>query len=276
MLAVWWAWELKVYKSPTLDDFAARIDWHLNKAKGIGLASIEGIEAKANATGRYYSGIRIKLVIDAALSEFDKGVSAALGELKRVAALGVLDNCEMRSLTGERLKEFAAQMRKATRPSKLKEFGPVDKIDEMMAEFDARLNYQLRQFDVGFADPPLPEEPQVTHNNIRVQTMIGGAIQQGVQGSSVVVKSGNIDVLLRIANEIDSELAKVADCPEVANLKAEVATIRAQLSKSTPNQTILAEAGRSLRSIAEGVFAGAITNRTVQLAADLARGLGLI
>ena len=44
----------------------------------------------------------------------------------------------------------------------------------------------LRQFDVGFEDPPLPEEPHVMNNNIRIGTMLG-SIQQGTRDSNQCV-----------------------------------------------------------------------------------------
>lgn len=67
-----------MFAQPSLDDFTARIDWHLNKAIACGQQAIKSIERKSNAEGWYRSGARIKHTFDTALAEFDKGIIAAL------------------------------------------------------------------------------------------------------------------------------------------------------------------------------------------------------
>src|SRR5262245_60995429 len=95
---------------PTLDDFAARIDCHLKKAHDACRRSIRAVEFKANAEGLLRSGPRIVKTFDAAHVEFENAVAAALGELKRITRLDVLDAQEMRQVTIERLQEFALQL----------------------------------------------------------------------------------------------------------------------------------------------------------------------
>ncbi len=166
-------------------------------------------------------------------------------------------------------------MKAVTKPEKLKELGPDKTIDQMLTEFDERLKFALRQFDVGFEDPPLPEEPQVTSNSIQIETMIGGGIQQGTHGSSQVITHVNAPSALRAIEGLEVELSQASSTPTIVELMADLATIRAQLSKSSPSPTILTEATKSLRNVAEGILAGAVTNRTMQLATDLLRALGL-
>jgi hypothetical protein len=265
----------RMFAQPSLDDFTARIDWHLNKALACGQQGVESIERKSNAEGWYRSGARIKRVVETALAEFDKGVVAALGELKRVTLLGVLDMWELRRITYDRLQDFAVRMRTVTKPEQLKELGPVKTIDQMLSEFDGRLTFALRQFDVGFEDPPMPEEPQVTSNSIQIETMIGGGIQQGTHGTSQVLTHINVPAAQHAIEGLEVELSQSTSTPIVVELKADLATVKAQLSKSSPSHSILAEATKSLRNVAEGILAGAMTNRTVQLATDLLRALGL-
>ena len=62
---------------------------------------------------------------------------------------------------------------------------------------------------------------------------------------------------------------------EIAELKADLATIKAQLQKPVPNGAILTEAGKSVRSIAEGIVAGMMTSRAIQSVSELVRALGL-
>lgn len=264
-----------MFAQPSLDDFTARIEWHLNKALACGQRGIKSIEHKSNAEGWYRSGARIKRTFETALAEFDKGIVAALGELKRVTLLGVLDMWELRRITHHRLQDFAARMKAVTKPEKLKELGPAKTIDQMLTEFDGRLTFALRQFDVGFEDPPLPEEPQVTSNSIQIETMIGGGIQQGTRGSSQFIAHVDAPTALRAIEGLEVELSQASSTPTIVELRADLATIKAQLSKSSPSPTILTEAAKSFRNVAEGIVAGAMTNRTMQLATDLLRALGL-
>jgi hypothetical protein len=264
-----------MFAQPSLDDFTARIDWHLNKALACGQRGIKSIERKSNAEGSYRSGARIKGTFETALSEFDKGIFATLGELKRVTLLGVLDMWELRRITHNRLQDFAAHMKAVTKPEQLKEFGPAATIDQMLLEFDERLTSALRQFDVGFEEPRLPKEQQVTSNSIRIETMIGGGIQQGTHGSSQVITHVDAPTALRAIEGLEVELSQASSTPTIVELRADLAAIRAQLSKSSPSHSILTESTRSVRNVAEGILAGAMTNRTVQLAADLLRALGL-
>lgn len=264
-----------MFAQPSRDDFTARIDWHLNKALTCGQQGVKSIERKSNAEGLYRSGARIKRVVETALAEFDKGVVAALGELKRVTLLGVLDMWELRRITYDRLQDFAVRMKAVTKPEQLKELGPVKIIDQLLSEFDERLKFALRQFDVGFEDPPIPEEPQVTNNSIQIENMIGGGIQQGTYDTSQVVTQVNVPAALQAIEGLEGELSQSSSTPIIVELRADLATIKAQLSKSSPSQSILAEATKSLRSVAEGILAGAMTNRTIQFATDLLRALGI-
>ena len=129
-----------MFGQPMLEDFAVRIDWHLNKACASGQKAIGSIDAMASATGRYYSGARIRMVFEASLNEFDQAVTSALGELKRISSLGKLEMSELRRITGDRLQNFTARMKTMTKPDKLKEFGPANTIDEFLMEFDTRLS----------------------------------------------------------------------------------------------------------------------------------------
>jgi hypothetical protein len=45
----------------------------------------------------------------------------------------------------------------------------------------------------------------------------------------------------------------------LADLSADISTIRAQLAKSSPNKGIIQEAGKSMRNIVEGIVGGMLT-----------------
>ena len=69
----------------------------------------------------------------------------------------------------------------------------------------------------------------------------------------------------------------MAECPSgkvVDDLRADIATITSQVAKSEPSRGVLAEAGKSVRSIVEGITAGALTPSAVAAAMALAHVLG--
>ena len=168
-----------MFAAPTIDDFKRLLDWHLDKAVGLSERSYKAISHRRAAHGRFQSGGTIIEVFDAAHGEFSKGVEAALGELKRIATKATLDRNEMRRLTEERLRSFAARCKAAAKPDMLRSFGPVGPIQERLDKFDMVLEYNLRQFDVGFLEVAEPEFPPTMSTSIIADNVSGVAIQQG-------------------------------------------------------------------------------------------------
>ena len=113
------------------------------------------------------------------------------------------------------------------------------------------------------------------NNRLHTVKMVGGGIQQGTNGSSPVVTKFDASIALRAIEGLEGELSQVSSTSAIAELRADLATIKAQLLKSSPSHSILAESTKSVRNVAEGILASAMTNSTVQLASDLLRALGL-
>ena len=93
--------------------------------------------------------------------------------------------------------------------------------------------------------------------------MTGSTIQQGSPNATQTVSIHlNIGDVERAVAAFEVALAS-ADLPAVtvAELKGDIATIRAQLSKAAPMPGILREAGRSMRNIVEGIAAGLFDSR---------------
>ena len=62
------------------------------------------------------------------------------------------------------------------RPEK---FAKLVDIQERLSALDEKVRFAIRQFDVGFLDPPEPEAPLTMVNSMNVGMMTGGAVQQG-------------------------------------------------------------------------------------------------
>jgi hypothetical protein len=254
-----------MFAEPTIDDFLELIDWHIAKALDRAERSVNRVMSEASGKGTLYSGGTVTLIIEAVRTEFEAGVDAAFGELKRVISKTNLDPRELRQHTAQRLTQFATDAKAGVRMT----LG-LD-VQKQLAAFDQYLRFALRQFDVGFLDPSEPEVPAVANNSINIGTMSGGAIQQGSPGATQTVEFKlNVEVALAAVHTFESELSKVRiDDGAVTELAADIATIKAQLSKPSPSIGILQEAGKSIRNIVEGIAGGILTSPVLTAAAEL-------
>jgi hypothetical protein len=94
-----------------------------------------------------------------------------------------------------------------------------------------------------------------------VQNYFHGPVGNIAQNSSGFSQTAtvNVDQVRELVTTIRAEFANVQLEPATrASADAQLATIDAQLSAPTPNEGIVREAGRSLRTIIEGAVAGAI------------------
>jgi hypothetical protein len=262
-----------VFAKPTLDDFLNRIDWHIDKA----LDRVGKAVADAAQHNALYGSRRTTLSIDAARTEFEAGIETVLGELKRAICDTLLEPEVLHEQAEQRLKKFTEDAKAATQVSDMSARGMADHVKKEFDSFDNHLSFALRQFDVGFTDPPEPEVPQMTNNSITVGNMTGN-IQQGSPGASQSFEFKlNVEGARTALHAFETELSKIVidDRTRLDELAADVATIKAQLSKSSPSLTILQEAGKSLRKITERVVAGVVTSPVLKAVVALGTALGL-
>ena len=269
-----------MFSQPTLDDFAAAIDWHLDKAAEAAERSYKAITHKRAAQGMLRSGATVIQVYEAAHANFAQGIEQALGELRRDAMNTSLDKTVMRRVTGERLMSFMERCKAATKPDQLLQFAPPGPVHERLVKFDAILTHTLRQFDVGFLVPPVPEVPPIMNTIITAGGNLSGvAVQQGATHSVQHAASdaaNNVEGAISAIAELEQLVAASALSQQtLANIQGDIATIKAQLSKPSRSAAIVTETVRSLRSIVENVAGNALTPRALELVTDLGESLGL-
>jgi hypothetical protein len=265
-----------VFAEPTIDDFLARIDWHISNALDKAGAEIARVRSEATLAGGFGSGRMVLLNIEAARKAFDGGVDTTLGELKRTIRMTKLDPQKLRELVGQRLTKFAAAAKATAQIDNPVTGGLADYSQEQFADFDKYLQFSLRQFDVGFHDPSEPEVPPISTSSITVGTMTGN-IQQGSPGATQTFElKVNIEAAQAALRIFEAELNKCeVDDRARQELAADIATIKAQLSKRSPSVSILHEAGKSVRSVVEGVVTGVLTSPLLKAAIALGTALGL-
>lgn len=262
-----------MFEKPTAEDFVAKIDWHISKALDRAGRSVAQVRADAPVAHIPYLVNPSTLCGLAARKEFDEGIKAVLGELNRTIRDTDLDRHVLRKKTEERLKKFAEDAKAAANASDLHgaHFG------KQLADFDRHLDFALRQFDVGFSDPPEPEVRPVTKNIITVGNMTGSAIQQGSPNASQKVQCTlNIEAVRTALSNFETAISG-ANLPATTldEIKADIHTIRAQLSKTSPTLLIIQETGRTMRNVIEGIAAGVLTPGVIAAAPALWSALGL-
>jgi hypothetical protein len=265
-----------VFAEPTIDDFLARIDWHISNALDKAGTEVARVRNEASLAGGFKSGRMVMLGIEAARKAFDGGVDTTLGELKRTIRMTKLDPKKLRELVGQRLTKFAAAAKTTAQIDNPATGGLADYSQEKFTDYDKYLQFSLRQFDVGFHDAPEPEVPTLTDNSLKVGTMTGN-IQQNSPGATQTFEFKlNIEAAQTALQTFESELSKSEiDDRARRELAAEIATIKAQLSKPSLSVSTLHEAGKSVRNVVEGVVTGVLTSPLLKAAIALGKALGL-
>jgi hypothetical protein len=265
-----------VYAEPTIQDFLELIDWHIREALDRATQSVNQVRGKASGHGRLNSGTTVILSVEAVRKEFDSGVEAVLGELKRVARKTKLDREDLRQNAFGRLENFITAAKAVAQTPEASSFSKETKLDERLAAFDQHLQFAKRQFDVGLLESAEPEAPPVT-NAINIGSMTNSAIQQGSPGAKQTVGfTLNIASASTALTSFESAIGSVDLPPKtVDEVKADVETIRAQLAKTSPSRLIIQEAGKSLRNIVEGIAGGMLTPTVTAAAMALWSALGI-
>jgi hypothetical protein len=172
-------------RDPTIEDFADWVQFHLDKAIKTTHDACQVVERRNNAKGLLRSGNNIIECFDAAYGEFDKGVEAALGELRVAMVNGVLDKTLLRETVEMQMRQFALDMKHASKAPLFREWGlvPPRVLDEKEGDSTKRFS-SLGVARCGPPDPPEPEVPASMKNEIKIDQMIGSVIQQGTTGSN--------------------------------------------------------------------------------------------
>ncbi len=227
-----------------------------------------------------YSSRALHVIFDIAHKEYNAALDRAFGALKQANEKSGLNTEELRSITESKLREFAESVKQMNRAEKLPQacLGTMGSyVGDQLLKFDKRLDFLLRQFDAGFYEPACAEIVAPMKNTINISNMDGGAIQQGTQQStqniSIQIDQAQTLSSLREFENALSELKINQDT--MASVQGDIDTIKAQLAKPNPSESIILEAGRSLKNVVENVIAGVLTPPVSNAAAALWAALSL-
>lgn len=259
---------------PTPSDFRDWLAFHLDQAIQDAARSVRALDHRASASGR--SSGSVLAVVEATKAAFNSGADTAFSELTALIERSSLDRTELRAITEEQLRRYHADLKKVSRFARFASLMGNKFVQDTEADFDRRLAFALRQYDAGFLRPKGATSLSLG-NSIHIGTNYGGAIQQGnansTQHSEVSFRASEVAAAI---GQLEAALASVAlPDAEMNNLKADIATIKAQLAKPEPTRGVLREAGASLKNVLEGAISGAAGGPLASAAAQLWKALGL-
>ena len=221
------------------------------------------IDGRAERMGAMLGSNYLLMLTDELQRAFRPAAADVLRALPIVSRPGGLDRATLIDLTGPRLTEMLETMIAITRIEhlitsvRIPEFQ--NSIRSRIDECRGVIAVLIRQTLIGY-DKVWDEEGRTVTNTIHAEN-ITGPIQQGTshstQNSSITVDRGGIANAVRA---VDESLGDPANDPAtVTSLRSDIATINAQLEKQSPSRGVLAEVGKSMRNIVEGVAGGMLT-----------------
>jgi hypothetical protein len=264
---------------PSIEDFCSLLEGELDQR----LARLrnEAAHIASEAPGLPQAGPAMLKTIQALHREFDAGVDAALRELNKVIKGGMFDQSarsELRRVAGQCLSEFSTAAKTAIGRERWNQYGtrPDVYFREAFATMDKHLQLALRHFDTGLRIPSDQEAPNVTDNSINISgSMTGSAIQQASPGANQTVTTINIDDVRGAVADLEARMAELSIPAEtLSDIESDLATIRAQLSKSKPSHSIIREAAHSIRGVFEGVIASMVSPAVTAAIAALGKVTG--
>lgn len=136
-------------------------------------------------------------------------------------------------------------------------------------------HYGVTQVEHALSSPDEPTEyfPPVI-NILNVGSITDSQVQQAGHSSSLVatVSPTDAEELRKLVAIFREQLTQLGEQPQIADLRAQVATLDAQLQSQSPNRTIVRESLSSARSILEGMAGSLIASGLLtQIQAWLAR-----
>jgi hypothetical protein len=260
----------------TVEEYKSWLDFLLERQTVSTLKAVS--EARGAAALKGVSGgghIQIR-IFEIAREGLDAAIDVALGQFNRISKYESAEQGAFRSATDASLRNFVGRLQAGLPPGSGVRSGPAEILSKKLPELPPYLERALLWFDCGLLEVTEPEVPISMTNSIHVGgSVIGSAIQQGVEGSSqnAQIAVGDINSSLAELERVLSEIT-ITDT-ERTTLAADIKTIKAQLEKPQPSRGILIEAGRSIRSIVENIAASAITPQTLAALSTLTRALGL-
>ena len=264
-----------MFEKPTINDYLGRMRAETNRSLDVVRGEATAKRSLLGAKGLGTSATMVRALLELAETGFRQHLEKLLVTLRRTIDRGELDARDLRDTTVQYLQPLPQMFMDASSVAAVAQAinaGGVDKVVlEASAKMDEHLRLRVRQFDIGWVGPQEAAGDSFVNSGV----IIGG-VQQHSHGSSIAVQVGiDLAAARQAAKALATELAQVKPEVPIIDMRADVDTIMAQLGRSQPSSTVLREVGATLKTIAEGLVAGMLTQPALTALAALLTALGL-
>jgi hypothetical protein len=152
---------MQTFDTPNINDFLAQLLMHSDRAVRDFTNQKRKIDAHVSKLGGSNGSHHVLLILDALDEHIESGTAIMLGELRRGLSYPELEPNELRSLTAPRLTEFVDRLISvsgiARLINQLHNEGFQHQIENRLSSAKSRISFWLRQFDIGWDMPVIPE-----------------------------------------------------------------------------------------------------------------------
>jgi len=260
---------------PLINDFLDQLYMLRDDATARTKAEADAIVTGRAAKGGLRSGATLVALAALIEREFDTAIGEILSTLDHIKSRPNTDLQPFRSEAFLRGRDIIAMLIGACDMEKW--YGQIgrgsaaDLIRKRLDKLYPRLEYKLRQFDAGLHRPHVTGGTNVTHNVVNAHT-ISGVVQQAGDGA-ILHATAELD-LHRVADATSILEAEIASANagqdrDIRQLMSDVSTIQAQLAAPEPKTSIIKEAVKSVRAVAEQAAGGALSPSIIAAAVTL-------
>jgi hypothetical protein len=264
---------------PTNDDFGDRIGRSLEGARSELERTIKAVCHKAAAKGSLRSGNTVHEVMQTVSDAIEANIRSALAELHRISQQTDLDQSELFDITRSALQDHVQRVELSVRGGTIKHFAPQQFLDDSFQKINDDLQFHLRQFQLGLSEIHCDIRSTHMKNEIHIGAMSGSTIQQGTSNSNQTNSINNeIDVTsaLDALGALDDRLSEaICDDAQLANIRADISALKAQLERPEDSTDVVREIGRSLKKVTEGIAINVGSEALTGAALKLRKALGL-
>lgn len=256
----------------TIDQYQNWLRERLRKHSAEIERNIQTIIREHNAKGALYGGATVRRVHRETLEKFEGAVVDALAVLKKAERETGLDARELFEATEAALHDFMETTKAASRPQQLRQIEDKRAFRELLADYDRALEDSTNGYRLGLLHSDAPSAGM----SINVgRDMINSGILQASPGANLHV-AVNVTEISKALAAFEAEVAaSLMSADELAHISADVASIKAQVTKPKPDEGILRQLGKSLRTVTESVIGNGISAGLGVAAAALWKSLGL-
>ena len=267
---------------PTLDDFEDRLDDSIEQSLSAARLAVRDVKDNAILRGALGGSRAILAEFEAVHKQFAIGVDNVLSQLDRAIGKSKFDRSKVWAIAQEKLEKYREQMKDIVRPNVASDAlgGQRRSIAKReLPKLDKLLGFQLRQFDV---DQWIPQEKPMSIINVHGNNNVvgdnnvigdGNTAQQGTVNSQMQVTADDIN---KAVGKLESALATIQlTGKQLAAIKREIHTIKAQTSKTAIDYSIVTSAVQSILNTAKSVCADVLSSSFGQAVLVLAKMFGI-